>query len=80
MADPTKTVAPKAATSTLVSITVAPGRTITHAVKVGDEVVSKDFGPGAVLDVEPAEAKRLRRLGFALPEPEAAKPDEKAEG
>jgi len=74
MADPVKTAATKAATPALVTITVAPRRTIqTEAEKV--------YGPGETLQVDATEAKRLRDLGFAEPEkaPDPA-PAAKAEG
>jgi len=77
MADPTKPATPKAATPALVSVTVAKGRTV-HLPNPDDpEAPVTAYGPGSTLKVDAAEAKRLRDLGFAEPEP--AKPAEKVE-
>lgn len=64
----------------LVAITVAPRRAVQRLGMGEDgEATSIAHGPGETLDVEPAEAKRLRELGFALPEPVAVATNDPAE-
>ncbi len=77
MADPIKTV-PKAA-SPVVSITVAPNRTI-QLPAPDTEGSIKTYGSGETMNVDAAEAKRLRALGFALPETMLEKPTPEPEG
>lgn len=59
----------KAATPALVTITVAPRRTIQLPGK--DELgepATVSYGPGETVEVDAKEAARLRALGFAEPE------------
>lgn len=72
-----QTAAATAATLELVTITVAARRTI-HVpgeTEDGEKAVTV-YGPGRKLQVEPAEARRLRAAGFADPEPPAAPVDQ----
>lgn len=69
-----KQAAEKAAPA-LVTITVAQRRTIQLPGKDDQgEPATLSYGPGAKVEVEEGEAKRLRTLGFA--DPEAVKDDE----
>lgn len=72
-----QTAATAAATPELVTITVAARRTI-HVPgenEDGEKAVTV-YGPGQKLQVDPAEARRLRAAGFADPEPPAASADQ----
>ena len=51
-------------------VTVAPGRTVIHTAPVdpksGATPVTREHGPGAMIDMHPDEAARLRELGYLV--------------
>lgn len=70
-----KQAAEKAAPA-LVTITVAQRRTVQLPGKDEQgEPAILSYGPGAEVEVEASEAKRLRALGFAEPEVDATEED-----
>lgn len=52
----------------LVEAVVADRRTVHDRVKVGDEVIDKLYTAGQKLKLPEAEVKRLRDLGYLVPE------------
>ena len=49
---------PHSETPEMVTVTVAPGKTV--------QIAKKSYGPGSEVEVEPSDVPRLKKIGFIL--------------